>query len=177
MKKIALLSTLLICFGITSQAQTKRIKHRSHSGTSISFHLDYLDNLGWNPEWNKPIVIENPTLLVDSMTLIMPTVTADSLPQKLELRPSTEGDRDWFLVDPNDTLQPQESAPDQPENITPEKPIKPMKPKKRKVRLASSTVGPQTIKDQPKPNGNTSLIILLSIPASLLFLGTVKRIF
>lgn len=54
MKKLLLLSTLLLVFGSAASAQTKRIAHRSHSGSNATFSMNEGDdNYGLPPGYEK----------------------------------------------------------------------------------------------------------------------------
>lgn len=178
MKKTLLLSSLLLCFCLQSQAQTKRIKHRSHSGANITFHLDYLDNLGdIRHIWNVEPVTQPASFATDSGILIIDTVQP--------ILPAPQPDTDSLHDTPIENQRPEplkkyKIPKHQMDIIQPHPNLKPSKP--RRVYLAEAEPGPETkVKENhaqaTTENGNSSLLILLSVPVILIFFGAMKRMF
>lgn len=138
MKKLTLLISLILLFSASIFAQTKRIAHRSHSGTSIHHSLLESDNLGLPPEMERRFDSIN-ALNIKRQDSIKKANRLDSIKRTEKAKKSNKKKKT--------TVKPQ-----------------PIKEKKQKTK----PLPPNEESRKTPPKSNFLLLFLIAVPAGVI---------
>jgi hypothetical protein len=174
--KVILLSLGILIFNIhLSPAQTKKIALRSHSGANSSFTIYVPDEFGLGPaNYNLPTISKNKTC-----SLIVKTID----PKQIQVKDSMDSIKFCIPLPPDSTAKPNSTTPKSKPRAKRKKGKKTAKKitttattntEQQEVALENKQTKPQLAGFVPTESSESLLMLLLSIPALLFFIVTIK---